>query len=107
MPKGGKREGAGRPPGVKNKRTAEMAAAVAAAAKQIAAAIPDAFAGDAHALLMAVYKNEAHEWPLRVDAAKAAIRFEKPALNAVEHGGKDGGSIEIRIVKGASDILED
>ena len=39
-----------------------------------------AFAGDAHALLVAVYKNPAHDWDLRVDAAKAAVRYEKPAL---------------------------
>ena len=51
------------------------------AAQKVAAAIgADAFEGDAHALLVAVYKDPRHEWELRVDAAKAAVRYEKPAL---------------------------
>jgi hypothetical protein len=53
---------------------------MAAAAQAIAAAIPGAFEGDAHALLMAIYKDPAQPTELRLDAAKAAIRFEKPAL---------------------------
>jgi len=53
---------------------------MAAAAQAIAAAIPGAFEGDAHALLVAIYKNPKQPIELRLDAAKAAIRFEKPAL---------------------------
>jgi hypothetical protein len=74
------RKTGGRKKGTPNKATAERAAAVAAAAAAIGEAIPDAFAGDAHALLMAVYKNPALPIELRADAAKAAVRFEKPAL---------------------------
>lgn len=70
----------GRPKGAKNKRTAATERAAAEAAEQIGGAIPGAFDGDAHALLMTVYKDPLKEWPLRVDAAKAAIRYEKPAL---------------------------
>lgn len=70
----------GRPKGARNKRTEAVIEAAEAAAAQIAEALPGAFDGDAHALLMLVYKDPAHEWPLRIDAAKAAIRFEKPAL---------------------------
>ncbi|MDR6292342.1 hypothetical protein E9232_004882 [Inquilinus ginsengisoli] len=88
MPKGGKREGAGRPAGAKNKRTAETLAAMEAAAEKIAEVVPNAFDGDAHALLMAVYKDPKHELALRIDAAKAAIRYERPALAAVEHSGE-------------------
>ena len=47
---------------------------------QVAERVPDAFKGDAHALLISVYTDPAFDMPLRMDAAKAAIRFEKPAL---------------------------
>lgn len=84
MPRGGSRPGAGRKAGAKNKRTVELEAATQVAAGKIAEAIDGAFAGDAHALLMTVYKDPAQEWPIRIDAAKAAIRFEKPALANIE-----------------------
>lgn len=74
----------GRPKGAKNRRTEDVEHAVAQAAERIAEVVPGAFEGDAHALLMAVYKDPGHEWPLRVDAAKAAIRYEKPALANVQ-----------------------
>lgn len=54
------------------------------AAETIAAVIPGAFDGDAHALLMAVYRDPAQEWALRVQAASKAIGYEKPALSSVE-----------------------
>jgi len=54
------------------------------AAQTIEAVIGPAFEGDAHALLMAVYKDAALALDLRVDAAKAAIRYEKPALAQVQ-----------------------
>jgi hypothetical protein len=72
--------GPGRPHGSKNKRTLEREASMQAAAQTIAAMIPDAFPGDAHALLVAIYKDPGQPVELRLDAAKAAIRFEKPAL---------------------------
>lgn len=54
------------------------------AAAAISAVIDKPFEGDAHALLMAVYKDPKHDLALRVDAAKAAIKFEKPALSSVQ-----------------------
>ena len=60
----------GRPPGSPNKRRK--------------AETSDAFTGDAHALLMQIYKDPNQPIELRLDAAKAAIRYEKPALAAVE-----------------------
>jgi hypothetical protein len=84
MPSGGRRPGAGRPQGARNKRTREIEAAADAAREAIEEKIPEAFQGDAHALLMTVYKDPAQDWPLRIDAAKAAIKFEKPALSSVE-----------------------
>ena len=43
-----------------------------------------AFEGDALAYLMSIYKNPAKPENLRIDAAKAAIRYERPALAPVE-----------------------
>lgn len=47
----------------------------------------DAFEGDAHALLVSVYKNKTYDMPLRLDAAKAAISYEKPKLASIELAG--------------------
>ena len=46
--------------------------------------MPDAFDGDAHALLMSVYKDPRHPIDLRLDAAGKAIRYEKPALATID-----------------------
>jgi len=48
---------------------------------------PDAFDGDAHSLLIAIYKDQSYPIELRLEAAKAAIRFEKPALAALDAKG--------------------
>lgn len=84
MPHGGRREGAGRPDGARNRRTAELEARAKEAASAIGLAIPDAFDGDAHAFLMTVYRDPRQPLDVRVEAAKAAIRYEKPALAAVD-----------------------
>ena len=39
-------------------------------------------------LLVLVYKNQDLPLDIRLEAAKAAIRFEKAALAAVEHSGQ-------------------
>lgn len=95
MAKGGRREGSGRKRGVRNKLTRERQQAMEEMAVIIEDVIPNAFDGDAHALLMAVYKNQDLPLETRIDAAKAAIRFEKPVLGSIEHSGKDGGPIEL------------
>lgn len=79
----------GRQKGTPNKRGAAVKQAAAEAVERIVGEMPGAFDGDAHALLVTVYKNPAHEWNLRLDAAKAAIRYEKPALATVDLGNKD------------------
>lgn len=76
----------GRKKGTPNKRTEARERQVQEAAAKIAAAMGGkAFDGDAHALLMAIYKNEELPIELRADCAKAAIRFEKPALASTDN----------------------
>jgi hypothetical protein len=74
----------GRAKGVKNKRTQR----IESAAKRLLADASDVlgekgaklFEGDAHALLVLTYKNPELPLDVRLDAAKAAIRFEKAVL---------------------------
>lgn len=80
----GERRG-GRQMGARNKRTLEREAAVAKAAAKIEGILGDeAFDGDAHALLMAIYKDAGQPMELRLDAARAAINFEKPRLASLD-----------------------
>src|SRR6266852_1806297 len=76
----------GRPKGAKNKRTAEREAAMKEMAAQIGKAVGGAFEIDALAYLMSVYKDPSKPENVRIDAAKAAIRYERPALAPVEQG---------------------
>jgi hypothetical protein len=82
--RGGKRLGAGRERGTPSKHTLAREAAVREAAKKIEAAIPEAFQGDGHSLLMSVYKDPSIDLAVRIDCAKAALPFEKPRLSPVE-----------------------
>jgi hypothetical protein len=83
-PKGTPKTG-GRKAGTPNKRTVAVQMAAAAAAERIGTVLgPDAFEGGAHALLMSVYKDPNQSIGLRLDAAKAALPFEKPRLAAIE-----------------------
>jgi hypothetical protein len=88
-PKGSPKTG-GRQKGVPNRRTEQREAAVQETAALIRTIIPHAFDGDSHALLMAVYKDPQQPLDLRMEAAKAAIAYEKPRLAAIEHGGSLG-----------------
>lgn len=75
---GNYKAGPGRPPGSKNKKTLELEAA----SRRAVAQIDDAFDGDAHAFLQAVYKNPNIPVEVRIMAASRALRVEKPALSA-------------------------
>ena len=91
----GERRG-GRQRGAKNKRTVARERAQAEAAVKITEALgTEAFPGDAHAYLVAIYKDPAQPTERRMDAAKATIGYEKPRLAAVDttHTG-DGLSLE-------------
>lgn len=75
----------GRPRGAKNKHTNAREAKIKETAAEIAQALGlQGFDGDAHALLMLVYKNVEIPMDLRLDAAKAAIGYEKPKLTSVD-----------------------
>lgn len=75
----------GRPTGAKSKRTEAREKIVAAVAEKLTEVIgPTAFDGDAHAFLMAVYKDPQYDMAMRVDCAKAAAPYEKPRLSSVE-----------------------
>lgn len=79
----------GRPKGAKSKATIEREAAAAEAVARVEEKLQGAFEGDAHALLVAVYKDGDLPLPVRIDAAKAAIRYEKPALAPQDAAAKD------------------
>ncbi len=90
MPGGGSKPGerrGGRKSGSPNKRKQQRAEAMQEAAQKIAAAILDAFEGDSHALLASIYKDPSQPIQLRLDAAKAAIAYERPRLAATELSG--------------------
>jgi hypothetical protein len=76
--RGGRREGAGRPQGARNKRTVEAEEAMKAVVQEFSATVPDAFAGDAVAFLQTVYKDPRIPLHVRLDAAAKAARFERP-----------------------------
>lgn len=87
----------GRPAGAKNKHTADREAKIAKASETIAGLVDGAFEGDSHALLMAVYKDPSHDWDVRIDAAKAAIGYEKPRLGAVQLRGDKENPIAMTV----------
>jgi hypothetical protein len=87
--KPGERRG-GRERGTPNKRTQEREAAVQEAARKLEAVIPNAFEGDSHAFLVSIYKDPAHPIERRLDAAKAAIPYERPRLSTTELSGTLG-----------------
>jgi hypothetical protein len=74
----------GRPKGAKNKRTVERDAEMMEMATRIASVVGGAFEDDALAYLTSIYKDPAKPENVRMDAAKAAIRYERPALAPVE-----------------------
>jgi hypothetical protein len=86
----GKRTGnpRGRPRGSTSKTMVARKTKVAQLAEKVEGKLADSFKGDSHELLMLIYKDTSQPLPLRVDAAKVAIAYEKPKLAAVEHSGE-------------------
>lgn len=90
----GKKTG-GRKKGTRNKLSMAQIAATEKAAAKIEAAIPRAFKGDAHALLMCVYKDTTNELAIRIDAAKGALPFEKARLSPIEPAKAGDGHVPL------------
>jgi hypothetical protein len=95
--RGGRREGAGRPLGAKNKLTREVEAAMKAVAEEFAEAVPDAFTGDGVAFLQTVYKDPKLPLAVRMDAAAKAARFERPML----------ASSNVRVIRRFEDLTDE
>jgi hypothetical protein len=77
------RKTGGRKAGVPNRVSRATRQAVTAYVAAAAEAIgPDRFLGDAHAFLSMVYQDPQLPLSVRLDAAKTAIRYERPALQA-------------------------
>ena len=64
-------------------------------AARIGEAVGGAFEGDALAYLMSVYKDPSKPENVRIDAAKAAIRYERPALAPMEQGGPESDFVPL------------
>lgn len=92
--RGGKRPGAGRKKGSTGEKTIARAQRVKELAQVIEQTIPGAFLGDSHDFLMTIYKDPTQPMPLRIDAAKASIGYEKPKLAAIEHSGDPENPVE-------------
>ena len=52
------------------------------AAARVMAGRPAGFPGDAHQLLVTIYRDESLPLSMRLDAAKSAVKYERPALAA-------------------------
>src|SRR5947209_6565497 len=88
----------GRKKGTPNKRTAALQQAAVKTAKKVRAALgAAAFDGDAHALLMTVYRDIDTPLDLRVEAAGKAIPYEKPKLSSVTVKGDKDAPIAIEL----------
>jgi hypothetical protein len=79
----GERRG-GRQRGVKNRRTVALAQAQAEASERVTQALgPVAFDGDALSFLQLIYRDATQAVETRLHAAKAAVAYEKPRLQAI------------------------
>jgi hypothetical protein len=74
----------GRKKGTPNRVTRARQEALARVEKLLAQAMGECFTADAHALLVAIYKDPSQPLIMRLDAAKAAIGYEKPKLSAMD-----------------------
>lgn len=103
--RGGSRPNAGRKPGSKAAKTVERLQKVEDVMRSLDQALPNAFRGDAHAFLCAVYKNPEFPAKLRLDAATAAIGYEKPRLAAVEHSGDKENPVHLTVQNADADTF--
>lgn len=87
MARGGPRPGSGRKKGSTNQRIKRLRSEMRSISLKFGELVPDAFEGDGHALMVAIYKHPDVPLEVRLDAAAKAARYEKPSLQAIEHSG--------------------
>lgn len=92
----GKKTG-GRAKGTPNKRTGKFLQLRQEAAAVLEEVIPNAFKGDAHTYLMAIYKDPSVDKAIRLDAAKAAAPYEKPKLASTEFKGDPDSPLQHKL----------
>lgn len=89
MGRGGRRAGAGRKPGGRNRKSREIADR--AASEGIT---------PLEVMLRAMREHyDAERWDLAAGVAKDAAPYMHPRLAAIEHSGEDGNPIEIAVIK--------
>ena len=90
MSRGGSREGAGRPAGVRNIKTLERLEAIAASGET-----PLDY-------LLRVMRDEGNEMNVRLDAAKSAAPYIHSKLATIDniHQGPDGGPVRLLGITG-------
>ena len=76
----------GRPKGSTSKVILARRTLAAKAGDRAARRINNPFDGDSHEFLASVYKDPMQPLMKRIEAAKAAIQFEKPKLGSIIHG---------------------
>jgi hypothetical protein len=91
MPKGGKRPGAGRKPGSRNKRTQAIADGIAETGET-----PLEF-------MLRVMRDPAVDFPTRADMAKAAAPYVHARLASTELKGDGGGPLIVEILRFTDD----
>jgi hypothetical protein len=92
----GKKTG-GRQKGTPNKRSRKFLQSREQAAAVLEGVIPNAFKGDAHTYLMAIYKDPTVDQAIRLDAAKAAAPYEKPKLASTEFKGDPDSQVQHKL----------
>lgn len=97
MARGGIRPGAGRRKGSGNSRSRQIAEAALRAGvsplEYMLKIMRDPIPDDADAVTKVAMRGQ------RFEAAKAAAPYMHPRLNAIEHTGKDGGSIQVERIE--------
>ena len=77
----------GRQKGAPNKKVMALSVTMQETARKVQELLPAAFEGDAHALLMMIYKDENAPIDKRLSAATAAIGYEKNKLASIAISG--------------------
>lgn len=95
----------GRPKGARNKSSVAFERVLVEKSKRVEELVDGAFSGDAHIYLMSIYKDPDMPIDKRLDAAKAALPYEKPKLSSTQHSGPNGGAIPIDLMNVSADDL--